>query len=258
MNEEEIYPAPTFWQKNARKTAIALGPLLIAQGRSVRAQIPRMPHAPEPWDGSLPGEGEISILGFGDSTIAGVGVGDARLGLTARFAQALNSELSSGVSWRAVGRSGATTEDLLGPFLPAALENPANIVLVSIGANDAKNLKPLKPTIERFKRLLDVLRDGHPEATLLFSSLPAFFRFTTLPEPLRSVMYAHAQAIERSVRPIIEERPYAFMAPPPPPYHNTFFAMDGFHPSEDGYRDWAHFALRHALERGALEHLKRR
>jgi lysophospholipase L1-like esterase len=251
-------PQPTFWQKNARKTAVALSPVLVAQGRWVRAKIPRLPHAPEPWTGELPGPQEISILGFGDSTIAGVGVSDPRLGLTAQFSHAVHAEMQRGVRWRAVGRSGATTEDLLGPFLPSALEGEADVIVISIGANDAKNLKPLGATVDRFQRLLDVLNEGHPNATLLFSSLPAFYLFDTLPQPLRSVIYQHSQAIERSVRPLIEERPYAFMSPPPPRYTDGFFAVDGFHPSEQGYRDWALFALRDALERGALEHLKRR
>jgi len=252
------YQPPTLIQKNARVAALAVAPLLIAQGRYVRTKIPRLPHAPEPWDGDHPGPRELSLLGFGDSTIAGVGVDDPAKGLTARFGTALSLALGRGVRWRSVGRSGATTEDLLGPYLEPALAEPADVVLVSIGANDAKNLKPLAATIRRFERLLDTLHDGHPGATLLFSSLPAFHLFSTLPQPLRSVIYAHSQAIERSVRPIIESRPFAIMAPPPPRYHETFFAVDGFHPSEDGYRDWAAFTLRDAIERRALEHLRPR
>jgi len=256
--ENTGFPPPTFLQKRALVSALMLSPVLVAQGKYVRVSIPRLPHAPKPWDGSHPGPAPISVLGLGDSTIAGVGVSDSNLGLTAQFATLLHQHFDRGVSWRSVGRSGATTEDLLGAFLPEALESKADVILVSIGANDAKNLKPLRATISRFERLIEALRSGHPDATLLFSSLPAFYLFTTLPEPLRTIMYQHAQAIERSVRPLIEAKPFAFMSPPPPGYHDTFFAEDGFHPSADGYRDWAGFALRDALERGALEHLHRR
>lgn len=252
------FPRPTFLQRNALLGAVALGPLLIAQGKHVRSSIPRLPHAPEPWSGSLTGPDPVRVLGFGDSTIAGVGVNDPLLGLTAQFSRHLHAELNRGVRWRSVGRSGATTEHLLGAFLPQALEEKADVVMVSIGANDAKNLKPLGATIRRFEKLVDVLHEGHPGATLIFSSLPAFYLFTTLPEPLRSIIYLHAQAIERSVRPLIESRPFAVMSPPPPGYHDTFFAEDGFHPSADGYRDWGAFAVRDALERGALDHLQRR
>ena len=127
--------------------------------------------------------------------------------------------------------------------------------MVSLGANDAKDLKPLGATIARFERLLNALHDGHPGAVLIFSSLPAFYLFPTLPQPLRSIIYAHSQAIERSIRPLVESRPFAMMSPPPTGYHDEFFASDGFHPSEIGYRDWARWALDDALERGALERL---
>ncbi len=252
------FPPVLASHKLAWPAAVVLAPLLFAQGKYVRRVIPRMPHAPEPWSGSTPGPQPLRVLGLGDSTIAGVGVSDAMHGLTAQFSIALGAELSRGVSWRSVGQSGATTKDILQRFLPPALEKPADILLVSIGTNDAKNLKPLRATIARFERLVNVLREGHPKAVMLFSSLPAFHLFPSLPEPLRGILYRHAQAIERSVRPLIEARSFAFMSPPPSRYSDAFFAEDGFHPSVDGYRDWAQFALRDALERGALDQLARR
>ncbi len=239
----------------ARPVALLLSPLLYAQGKWVRKQVPRLPHAPEPWHGEIPGPKTLSVLGVGDSTIAGVGVKDAAHGLIAQFSLALHESTDRGVSWRAYGASGSTTEDALSKFLSPASEVSADIVLVSLGANDAKNLKPLNATVERFDTLMGELHKAHPTAVLIFSSLPAFYLFPTLPQPLRSIIYAHAQAIERRIRPRIEAFPFALMSPPPPGYHDTFFAVDGFHPSEDGYRDWARFALRDALERGALEHL---
>jgi len=247
--------APTFVHRAAWPIALGLSPLLYAQGKWVRKQVPRLPHAPEPWDGEAPGPRPLSVLGVGDSTIAGVGVTDSRQGLIPQFSLALHEQTHRGVSWRSVGESGATSKDILAKFLPPVLSAPADLVIISLGANDAKDLKPLRATIERFKRLIQVLHDGHPGAVLIFSALPAFYLFPTLPQPLRFVMYAHAQAIERSIRPIIESYPFAMMSPPPRGYHDTFFAIDGFHPSEDGYRDWARFAVVDALERGALEAL---
>jgi len=242
----------------ARPAALWMSPLLLAQGRWVRSRFTKLPHAPEPWSGALPGPEPIRIVGFGDSTIAGVGVDDPLLGLTPQFSKAVHTTLGYGVTWRSVGQSGATSKDLLQRFLADAVSEPGDIVLVSMGANDAKDLKPLRATIDRFQRVVEALTAGHPGATLLFSSLPAFHLFPTLPQPLRGIIYAHAQAIERSVRPMIESYPHAFMSPPPPQYHETFFAPDGFHPSADGYRDWASFALQDALERGALDGLSRR
>ncbi|MCF8548373.1 MAG: SGNH/GDSL hydrolase family protein [Pontimonas sp.] len=245
--------APTVVHRAAWPVALGLSPLLYAQGKWVRRQVPRLPHAPSPWEGERPGPSPLSVLGVGDSTIAGVGVKDPLHGLVPQFSLALHERTQRGVSWRSVGESGATSKDILRSFLTPALATPADMVIVSLGANDAKDLKPLGATVSRFERLVKTLHEGHPRAVLIFSALPAFYLFPTLPQPLRSIIYAHAQAIERSIRPMIESFPFAMMSPPPPGYHDTFFAVDGFHPSEDGYRDWARFALEDALERGALE-----
>ena len=247
--------SPSLVHKAAWPIALGIVPVLYAQGKWVRKQVPRLPHAPEPWEGEAPGPSPVSVLGVGDSTIAGVGVTDARDGLVPQFSLALHEKTQRGVSWRSVGQSGATTKDILRHFLPPLFTAPADVVLVSLGANDAKDLKPLGATVSRFERLLTILHEGHPDALIIFSSLPAFYLFPTLPQPLRAVIYAHAQAIERSIRPMIESYPFAMMSPPPPGYHDTFFAVDGFHPSAAGYRDWARFALDDALERGALEAL---
>lgn len=249
---------PTAAQRVAWPVAIALSPLLLAQGRKVRGIVPKIPPAPLPWDGVLEGPAPLHVLGVGDSTVVGVGVDDAFLGLIPQFCLALHERLQRGVTWRSVGQSGATTKDILERFLAETPGTSADIVFVSLGANDAKDLKPLGATIDRFERLAEVLHDAHPRAVLMFSALPAFAQFPTLPQPLKWVLSAHSQAIERSVRPLIEAKSFAMMSPPPSQYTDGFFAPDGFHPSISGYRDWARFALEDALERGALEHLDRR
>mgnify|MGYP006137713365 CR=1 FL=1 len=245
--------SPTLWQRGAWPLAMGISPLLIAQGRSVRRAVPKLPPAPGVTTGSTPGPRPLRVVGVGDSTVVGVGVSAMDDGLIAQFSRALAEHLGRGVSWRSVGESGATSKDILGRFIPQALAEPADVLLVSLGANDAKDLKPLGATKARFRRLLEILHEGHPDAVLIFSSLPAFYLFPTLPQPLRSLLYAHSQAIERSIRPLIEAHPFAVMSPPPPKYHDTFFAHDGFHPSVDGYRDWARFALDDAIDRGVLD-----
>ncbi len=249
---------PTLAQRLAWPAAIAVSPLLLRQGRQVRALYPKMPPAPGPSHGALAGPDPLHVLGVGDSTVVGVGVHDAALGLIPQFSQAVHEHFGRGVSWRSVGESGATSKDVLAQFLAEVPGESASIVFVSLGANDAKDLKPLGATISRFERLTNALHAAHPGAMMLFSSLPAFNQFPTLPQPLRGLLYAHSQAIERSLRPLIEARPYALMSPPPSQYSDGFFAPDGFHPSITGYRDWARFALEDALDRGALEHLTQR
>lgn len=254
------YQPRNLWHFLARPTGLMLSPLLLGQGRLVRSSRPRLPNAPLPWSGTISAPKPISLLGLGDSTIAGVGVDNPMQGLTAQFAKALYTELGRGVGWDSFGQRGITTGQLLEDYLPQALaETPhADIVLVSIGANDAKNLQPRRRAIKNISAIVNTLNEAYPSAVIIVSSLPAFSEFDSLPNPLRAIMAGHGKAIETGARRIVEAHDFALMSPPPSHYPNGFFAADGFHPSAEGYRVWAEFAVADAVGRGALSHLAAR
>jgi lysophospholipase L1-like esterase len=125
-------------------------------------------------------------------------------------------------------------------------------VFLSIGANDALGLRSRAAFGGDIRRILVRLREANPDATIMMSSLPAFFRFELLPQPLKWNLYVHSQSLEAQARTIVESHPGAIMSPPPPPYTDGFFARDLFHPSEQGYRDWARFAIDDAVSKGQL------
>lgn len=244
----------------ARPLGYLISPLLVTQGRMVRTGRPRLPNAPMPWSGTISGPNPLRLLGLGDSTIAGVGVDNPMLGLTAQLARALYKELGRGVGWDSFGERGITTGQLLEEYLPEALNESedVDIAMVSIGANDAKNLQPRRRAVNNVAEIVDTLHERFPNALVLVSSLPAFQKFTSLPEPLRTVMANHGKGIEVGMRRVVESKPFALMSPPPRDYPPTFFAEDGFHPGAEGYRVWASFAVSDAVGRGALEHLRPR
>jgi len=244
----------------ARPLGYVISPLLVTQGRMVRKNRPRLPNAPMPWSGTISGPKPLRLLGLGDSTIAGVGVDNPMLGLTAQLARALYKELGRGISWDSAGERGITTGQLLERYLPAALQETeqVDIAMVSIGANDAKNLQPRRPAIRNLSAIVEQIHERFPKALVMVSSLPAFGKFESLPAPLRSVMAHHAKGIEVGMRRFVEAQPYALMSPPPSHYPPTFFAEDGFHPGAEGYRVWASFAVADAVGRGALDHLRSR
>ncbi len=197
------------------------------------------------------------LLGLGDSTIAGVGVDNPMNGLTAQFAKELYRYTGRGLTWDSIGQRGITAEELLEDYLPEIDQTePPDVVLVSIGANDAKNMVSPRRPATAIDIVVDRLHTDFPSASIIVSSLPAFHLFRSLPQPLRSVMAGNGQAIERRVRPRIEQRDYAMMLTPPPHYPAHFFAEDGFHPSAEGYAIWAEFAVEDVASRGLLEHLR--
>ncbi len=243
----------------SRAIAAAQGPVLLTQGRRLRKSTPRLPDAPLPWHGAVDGggsEGEggasrrLNLLVIGDSTAAGVGVDHADLGLGGRLAEALAARTGREVHWRAAGRNGATANDLVRLYLTPALAGPTDLVFLTVGANDALALRSARAFRRDIRHIVERTFAAHPEAALLMSSLPAFFRFQLLPDPLRRSLYRHSQSLEATARTLVDAHPRAHMSPPPPPYTEGFFASDDFHPSAIGYKDWADFAVEDAWSVG--------
>ncbi len=231
--------------------------MLLTQGSRLRRETPRLADAPLPWHGTVDGAGDrrsasrpLNLLVIGDSTAAGVGVDHAELGLGGRLAEALAERTGRAVHWRAAGRNGATARDLVRHFLKPALAEPVDLVFLTVGANDALALRSARAFRRDIRHIIERTFAAHPDAALLMSSLPAFFRFSLLPDPLRRSLYRHSQALEREARALIAAHPRAHMSPPPPPYTDGFFASDDFHPSALGYQDWADFAVDDAYSVG--------
>ena len=237
---------------------LPLAPVLAAQGRRLRRDTPRLADAATPWSGRLDGPTTamgappLRLLVLGDSTAAGVGAPSQQEALPGNLARSLSAHFDRAVEWTVVGENGATSRDLLERFLPAATDAAYDIVFLTIGANDALGIRSRAAFGRDIRSLLAALRTASPDATILMSSLPAFFRFELLPNPLRFNLYLHSRSLEAEARAIVSSTPGAYMSPPPPPYTEGFFASDLFHPSPIGYRDWADFAVGDAVAHGQL------
>ena len=231
---------------------IPVAPVLIAQGRRLRRDTPRLPDAAAPWSGTEPGPDPLRLLVLGDSTAAGVGADTQADALPGNLARELATRWSRGVEWTAMGENGATARDLVERFLPDAVQHEYDFVFLSIGANDALGLRSRRAFGRDIRTLLSSLRTANPHARLMMSSLPAFFRFELLPNPLRWNLYFHSSSLEDAARAVAARTDGVHMSPPPPPYTEGFFATDLFHPSASGYRDWARFAVEDAVAAGAL------
>jgi lysophospholipase L1-like esterase len=231
---------------------LPVAPVLLVQGRRLRRDTPRLADAAGPWSGTLDGPDPLRLLVLGDSTAAGVGVDSQHDALPGNLARSLSAHYGRGVDWTAIGKNGATAKDLLNDYIDTATAERYDVVFLTIGANDALGLRSRSAFGRDIRALLARLRAANPEATILMSSLPAFFRFVLLPNPLRFNLYLHSRSLEAEARAIVAATPGAFMSPPPPPYTEGFFASDLFHPSAIGYRDWADFAVGDAVARGQL------
>ena len=241
----------------SRLAALPTAPVLFAQGRRLKRDTPRLPDAATPWHGVTSGPDPLSLLVLGDSTAAGVGAATQDEALPGHLGRELAALTGRGVSWRAIGENGADAREFIERYLDEACASASDIIFLSIGANDALGLRSRGAFARDIRTILGRLREANPEADILVSSLPAFFRFELLPQPLKGNLSLHSRSLEDAARAVIAQTAGVHMSPPPPPYTDGFFASDLFHPSEQGYRDWARFAIVDAVSSRALPRVVR-
>ena len=229
---------------------LPMAPVLLAQGRRLRRETIRLPDAGQPWLGTLDGDDPMTLLVLGDSTAAGVGATTQDDALPGNLARQLGARTGRGVHWTAAGRNGATSRDLITDYLDTAVADRWDVVFLTVGANDALALRTRSAFARDMRVILNALTAVSP--VVLVSSLPAFFRFELLPNPLRFNLYLHSRSLEDAARAVAVTFDTVHMSPPPPPYTDGFFATDMFHPSATGYRDWAEFAVADAAAAGIL------
>ena len=250
MNDP-VYPRGL---RASRAYLVLHGPRILSQKRRLEREVERLPDAALPWEGKLEGPDPLRLLVIGDSTAAGTGAPTQEEALPGSLARELHARTGRGVIWRAVGENGADTGEFLERHLTDALARPADLVFVSLGANDALHARAASAFARDLRQVLETLSDRLPNARILMANLPIFIRFEVLPEPLRTVLYRHSRNLERAAaRVIARDARWMITDQVPPPYGPDFFASDRFHPSPSGYADWARWAIDDAWPRGLAE-----
>src|SRR5688500_14885830 len=118
--------------------SLMLFPLVLAQAVATRRRVPSLPPAGPPHCGLVPGVGQlIRLLAVGESTVSGVGLASGEESVAATTARALARLTGRPIAWRAEGLSGATVRDARKRLLPGISPEPADLVVVAFGVNDA-------------------------------------------------------------------------------------------------------------------------
>jgi lysophospholipase L1-like esterase len=211
--------------------AIWLGlPVLLTQGLRVRRDTLRLPDA----DGLTGtwGEGEpLNLVVLGDSVAAGVGVEHHRETLAGHLASRLATSRSRAVAWQVVALTGATAGDVLGLARRYAALAAADVVVVSVGVNDSKNLHPDRRWRAELASLLDHVLAVAPSAEVVLIGLPPMETFPALPRALATLMGARARRVDAIGRAVAAARPRVRRIELAMEREEGLFAADGFHPS---------------------------
>jgi len=226
---------------------IALGPVLLAQGRQVRRTTPLLAEAEGAREGAAGSGPLLRLLVVGDSAAAGVGARTQDDALSGRVVAGLRSSFH--VRWKLKAFTGATTADMLDHLQQLPAEE-FDVVVTSLGVNDVTGRRSLADWRRQQGQLIALLGSKFGARHILLSGLPPMHRFPALPQPLRWYVGSRAQDFDRALSRLAGDQAkcefvglgYEMMDP-------RAMAADGFHPGPAIYDQWATEIVRRIVDR---------
>jgi lysophospholipase L1-like esterase len=218
--------------------SLALLPLVMAQGRATRRRVPRLPPAAPPHHGAVGGAGRpIRLLAIGESSVCGVGLAHGDEAVAATTARALGRRTGRPVVWRAEGLSGATVRDVREQLLPRVAPEPADLLIVAFGVNDATAYRSPAEFAEDLAELVTAVRERVGDAAVIVGGVAPLRCFPALPWPLRSILGWRSAALQAAAD-RLPERLQRLVVERIPSLEPDLFSHDGFHPNRRAHAMW--------------------
>ena len=217
---------------------ILLGPVLLWQGRRVRATALRLPEAAGPR--AIEG-GDLRLLIVGDSSAAGVGAPHQDDALAGRLAQALATRLGAPVGWQLIATSGHRSAHALAA-LQAAEVGPADVLVTALGVNDVVDQVRPADAIASLHQLHALAVERAGVRLSIHCAAPPMQQFPLLPQPLRWFFGRQAAGYNAALSASVVGHPARRVLHLPEALQRdaaALMAEDGFHPGPRGYALWA-------------------
>ncbi|MBI5109199.1 MAG: SGNH/GDSL hydrolase family protein [Rhodocyclales bacterium] len=221
---------------------LALGPVLLAQGKRVRRTVPTLPEPAGEREGVLGSGPRLRLLILGDSAAAGVGADTQDAALSGQLAVLLAPTFR--LHWKLLAFTGATTREILRrlPREPAA---GFDVVITSLGVNDVTGRRSLDTWRRQQLELVELVQERFGARQIILSGLPPMHRFPALPQPLRWYIGNRARDFNRVLADVAASRPGCeFLALGHEMMDISAMACDGFHPGPPIYTLWAREAAK--------------
>lgn len=238
--------------------------LLTRQARTARTVIPHRTDKAPSKDGiyspgttavERPGPAhpaDVSLMVFGDSTAAGLGVDDAEHTPGVLLARGVVAETGRTVRLAVKAIVGATSKGLAAQIEAAFIAKQIpDVAVIIVGANDVTALNSIEPSARRLGAAVAQLRGAGAEVVV--GTCPDIGVVQAIPQPLRSVIRqyglqlaarqkAHVLAAGGHPVPFADTLTPEFLEAP-----ERMFSPDNFHPSAAGYELAARLLLPEVL-----------
>ena len=219
-----------------RLADIALLPAIVPQALWVAARAARLPEAAGPRQGQTGQGPALRVLILGDSSAAGVGVDHQDQALAGNLGRLLAAHYR--VSWQVHAVSGGTVASTH-RLLSATTVHDANVAVVALGVNDAKNGVPISRWRTGYGSLISRLQTDFGIRHTFVSGLPPVGHFPLLPQPLRGVLGRRAVRFDQALEQLCAQHAGVTYVPLDLQMDTSKMAIDGFHPGAEVYAAWA-------------------
>jgi lysophospholipase L1-like esterase len=181
------------WQRHSTRLGMvsfykaALAPVLLAQAFRIRQTLPRLPEPAGLRAGSAGADVRarpFRVLFVGDSSAAGVGVDRQENALAAQASALLSARIGAQVQWQLVARSGVSTNQALDMVSEGELR-PADVLVTSLGANDALAQRSPNEFIDDYQALVDKVVQKAGATAVVVTGVPPLHMLPAAPQPLR-------------------------------------------------------------------------
>lgn len=224
-------------------------PFLYWQGRRVRKRVGRLPDAGGEIVGQFGTQSEtVNLLAVGESTVAGVGATNHADALGGQLAKYLSLELGKSACWHVLGESGITVGETLQRLVPELPEVKMDFVVVALGGNDTFKVSSPNRWRNGMTKLVRILREKYPNATILLANTPRVIDFTALPATLKFVLWRVSKLHHENAKQIAAGFENVFYYDEAGAVGDGFFS-DGIHPSAHGYALWAEAMIKFLMRK---------
>ncbi len=182
----------------------------------------------------------LTYVVMGDSTAIGQG---AKYENSYAVASADHLAEDYQVNFANVGVSGAITTDVLATQLKQAAAYKPDLVLLAVGANDARRFVGGGTIQTALQQIVDGLKKANPKVQIVVTGSPAMDAVPRFPWPSNKLLGLRTRQVNRAIAPIISKNHLTF-APVADKTRAAFqadpslFAADKFHPDARGYELW--------------------
>jgi lysophospholipase L1-like esterase len=205
-------------------------PLVPVQGYRLARTLPRFGDADGVTGRVGSGARRMKVVALGDSVTAGYAVEHHRSSVAGQLAARLADRFDATVDWQACARTGATAGQALRLVSAEALFD-TDLVFVSIGVNDLKNLHSTRRFRRELTALLDAVLAAAPQANVCLLGIPPLDHFPAFPRPLADALGWRGRVFDAIGVAAVRRRERVFRIESAQPLGSEMFAGDGFHPS---------------------------